>query len=97
MMLLHPKVGLGDQMVTQLWVIFADDRIEGDLRIFGHAHVAELAVVDALRPGDEMLDRQSDHVRRGTILTRCDRINLVTQIARDPDRAVCFGTQEPAP
>lgn len=60
MILLHPKVGLGDQMVVQFGVVFANDRVESDLRVFGHAHVPELAIVGTLRTGDELLDRQSD-------------------------------------
>nr|WP_244489594.1 hypothetical protein [Sphingomonas yabuuchiae] len=92
MILLHPKVGLGDQMVAQFGVIFADNRIECDLSIFGYTHVPELAVVGPLRTGDKLLDRKSDHVRRAAILACGYRIDLVAQIPRDPDRAVCFGT-----
>jgi hypothetical protein len=44
-----------------------------------------------------LLDRQSDHVRRVAILACCYRIDLVTHIPRDPDRAVCFGTQVQLP
>lgn len=84
-------------MVAQYGVVFPDDRVESNLRVFGDAHVPELAVVSTLRAGNELLDCQSDHVRRAAVLARCYCIDLVAQIPRDPDRTVCFGTQEPAP
>jgi hypothetical protein len=60
MVFLHAAVRLEDQRVAQFRMIFPDDRVECDLRIFGDAEVAQLAIRQSLMTVEIVDDCASD-------------------------------------
>lgn len=70
-MLLHPKVGLGYQSVAVLRVILADNMVQGDLDIFAHPQVTDLARCGSGGPAQIRVDCQSDDVRWLAIFEVC--------------------------
>ena len=92
-MKLHATVGFENQSLTQLRVIFPDDRVEGDLHIFGHAQVTSLATLEQLSTIKMLFDRPTDQVRRRAFQFGCFCLYTGTQITGYPKGVRARGTQ----